>query len=308
MSNKQKFSKSILKNNNTYMYYYTMFSNLAVNRFKWKNLPPTVDERFLNVILFEQGKICFFEDEILGYVVMQVTEDNRMDIYNRPVKRQVYAVSGYQRQLDISNSVIIYENYLRVPAVWTILEYCDRLMEIQRTIDTNVWQQKTPKVIVCEESQRLTIENFMKQYSDNETMILGNKNLTLNPLDVMDTSAPAVFPHLQIQKMYYINEVLTFLGIENANESKRERLITDEVSAGLGIIEAQRYVSLNNLRQACREINAMFGLDIEVEYNSEMTEILTPEFLSSFEERKERIFNKEGNESNEVSANSNNKD
>lgn len=294
---KQKeFNRAMIKNNRTFMYYYTLFSNLAINRFRWQNLPASVDERFLNVTLYENGKICYFRDEIVGDLVLPVTEGSRLNYYGIPVDRQVYAVNGYQRQLSIDNSVIIYDNYLRVPTVFTVLEFCNRLYEIQRTIDVNIWQQKTPKLVACEESQKLTIENLFEQYDKNELLIYGNKNLTLNPLNILDTSAPPVFRDLQIQKMYTMNECLTFLGIENANESKRERLIQDEVSAGLGIIEAQRFVSLNNLRHNVREINAMFGTDISVEYNTEMSKILTPEFLSSFEEKKERIYESEENE------------
>lgn len=294
-----KRSLAAIQNNDTFQYYYSMLSNLAINRFKWKNLPPSIDERFLNLILFENGKICYFHDEVFGDVVMQVTEGAKLDIYNRPIDRHVWAVNGYNRMLDISNSVIIYDNYLRVPTFYAVYDYAYRLYQIQRTIDVNIYQQKTPKLVVCEESQRLTVENLFKKYDQNEPIIYGNKNMTLNQIDILDTSAPPVFPQLQIQKMYIFNEILTFLGIENANESKRERLITDEVAAGLGVIEAQRFVSLNNLRQNVREINAMFHQNISVEYNSEMSEILTPEFLSSFEEKKERIFSEKGEKNNE---------
>ena len=51
--------------------------------------------------------------------------------------------------------------------------------------------------------------------------------------------------------------------------NKKERLITDEVNRGLGGVFASRYSGLLSRRQACDQINEMFGLNISVEYRNE---------------------------------------
>ena len=66
-----------------------------------------------------------------------------------------------------------------------------------------------------------------------------------------------------------MNEALTFLGINNANTDKKERLITDEVKANDEQLYVARQVMLNARKQACEEINKMFGLNIDVEFRGE---------------------------------------
>mgnify|MGYP002513291762 CR=1 FL=1 len=44
-------------------YYLSRLSELAMSMFKWKNLPDTVDSRFLEYTLFYEGAVVFFKDE-----------------------------------------------------------------------------------------------------------------------------------------------------------------------------------------------------------------------------------------------------
>ena len=81
------------------------------------------------------------------------------------------------------------------------------------------------------------------------------------------------------------NEALTYLGISNLSIQKKERLITDEVQRNQGGTMASRLSRLNARRKACEEINAMFGLDIWVEYNED----INPETTGADEEEGEDI-------------------
>lgn len=67
------------------------------------------------------------------------------------------------------------------------------------------------------------------------------------------------------------NEALTYLGISNINIQKKERLITDEVVRNQGGTIASRYSRLKARRQACEEINKMFGLNISVSYSEDFS-------------------------------------
>ena len=46
------FKDSLRKNNSTYMMYVHRLMELSMAMFEWKNLPDTVDPRFLEMILF----------------------------------------------------------------------------------------------------------------------------------------------------------------------------------------------------------------------------------------------------------------
>ena len=67
-------------------------------------------------------------------------------------------------------------------------------------------------------------------------------------------------------KFELLNEVRTFLGINNSNTNKKERLITDEVNSNNQEIMAQREALLLQRKIACDKINSMFGLNISCSF------------------------------------------
>lgn len=258
-------------NNLTFNDLYLRMVDLSVNMYEWYNLPETVDERFLEMTLFTYGSILFFKDRQLDYVVMKTAHAGNLDIYNTPNERNAYAVTGYNRRLNDKDSVLIFNNRMRMPSAMTIELYAQRIADIQRAIDVNVNAQKTPLLLRCLESQRVTIKNLYKQYDGNEPVIYGTRELDEESIKAIQTQAPYVADKLNTLKHMLWNEAMTFIGIESANTDKAERLITDEVTSNLGTAEAQRYVKLNARRDAARKINKMFGLKLDVDFRSNNT-------------------------------------
>lgn len=253
-------------NSRTYMQYYNRLLELAINMYEWKNLPDTIDERFLELTLFSDGMAVYFRDEVLGDLCLQTMIGGNLDVYRIPMERTAYAANGYQVQLNPSNSVIIFNNYTHTNSMLDVEMYARRLYEIERTIDVNVKAQKTPMIIKGSEEQRLTLKNLYMQYDGNEPFIFGDNNLNVDGMQVLMTNAPYVADKLNILKRQIWNEALTYLGIENSNTEKKERLVSDEVTTNLGGVEAQRFCRLNARRQAAKAINKMFGLNITVDF------------------------------------------
>lgn len=264
-------------NNATYYDYLTRLTELAINIYEWHNLPETIDERFLELSLFSNGAAVFFRDDEAGFLALQTMYGGQLDVYRIPNDRRAYAVNGYNRALSAKDSVLIFNNYLRTPSLYTIELFAKRLYELERTVDVNIKAQKTPIIIKCSEKQRLTLKNLYMQYDGNTPFIFADKNLDTSGIEAINTQAPYVADKMQIIKKQIWDEALTYLGIESANTEKRERLITDEVTSNLGNVEAQRYIKLNARRQAAAKINTMFGLDISVDFRSNTTTIDTTE-------------------------------
>ena len=150
------------------------------------------------------------------------------------------------------------------PTSPTIQLYAYKLTNIDRTIDVNIIAQKTPIIVKCSDKQRLSLKNAIIQRNDNEPVIYADKNLDMSSIEVLDLRPPKVFPDLQLQKHAVWNECMTFLGVNNANQDKRERLVTDEVSANNEQVKASEDVMLKARERACELINKMFHLDITV--------------------------------------------
>lgn len=260
-------------NNRTYLQYYNRLTELAISMFEWQNLPKTVDQRFLEMCLFGDGMCVFFQDEVLGYLSLQCMIGGKLNVYRIPMERKAYATNGYQRNLDETNSVIIFNNYLHTNSLLDVEMFSKRLYNLDRAIDVNANAQKTPVLIQCDESQRLTMKNLYKQYEGNEPFIFGSKGLDASGLKVLQTGAPYVADKLYELKTQIWNEALTYLGISNINVVKKERMITDEVTRNQGGTVASRYSRLESRRQACKQINEMFNLDIWVEYREDFQDV-----------------------------------
>ena len=273
-------------NDKTYLYYYERLNELAISMFEWTGLPESVDPRFLELSLFKYGMSIFFNDEELGDLALDVMIGGDLDHYRVPKIRTAYASNGYNKSLNETNSVIIFNNYLRTNSQLPIQMFAERLANIERTVDVNVMAQKTPTMIQCSENQRLVMKNLYKQYQGNEPFIFGDKSLDMGSIKVLKTDAPLVFNELTQLKREIFNDALTYLGISNVNITKKERLLSDEVTRNMGSIEAQKFTRLNARKEACEKINEMFGLDVNVEYREDIRMLSNQLFEVEIDEEK----------------------
>lgn len=261
-----QFWLSAMQNKGSFIQYYNRLVELSVSMFEWKNVPDTIDARFLELTLFERGQALFFKDDVIGELALPFTMNSGYNVYRIPIGRRAYANNGYQASRDINNSVIIYNNYLRTNSKLDVEIFAHRLWDLDRTIEVNARAQKTPVLITCEEQERLSLENLYMKYDGNEPVIFAQKGLNPDSLKVLRTDAPYVGDKLYNLKVQIWNEALTYLGIPNVNYEKRERLVTDEVLRSQGGVTASRCSRLEMRKQACKEINKMFGLDMDVDF------------------------------------------
>lgn len=267
---KTNFEESLAMNNYTYMQYAYRLMELSISMFEWKNLPEGIDERFLEMVLFTDGHAVFFKDDELGdYLALQCLINGKLNVYRIPIKRRAFAVNGYQKQLTDKDSVIIFNNMLHTNSWLDVKMFAKRLYNLDRIIDVNANAQKTPILIKGNEQQRLTLTNLYKEYDGNAPVIFADKSLDMNALQVLSTQAPYVADKIYQLKTQIWNEALTYLGISNVSFQKRERMVSDEVTRSQGGTVASRYSRLNARRQACEQINKMFGLNIECNFREE---------------------------------------
>lgn len=268
------FDESMVLNNLTYRQYLNRLTELAISMFEWKNLPDTVDERYLELHLFETGCMVYFQDDILGDLCLDSITNGKLSVYGDPLLRRAYSgYNNYQKLVSYKDSVIIWNNLLHTNSILDVKMFARRLYNIDRIIDVNANAQKTPVLLQGSEKQRLTLLNLYKEYDGNAPFIFGDKNLDINSLKAFSTNAPYVCDKLYQLKTQIWNEALTYLGISNINIQKKERLITDEVTRNQGGTIASRYSRLESRRKAVKKINKMFGTNIEVNYREDFQQV-----------------------------------
>lgn len=268
---------AMIINNKTYIDYLDRLKLLAVSLFKWKGLDDVAGfgaSRFLELSLYENGRACFVKDESKGYLALKVNPTDKLNVYNLPVKVLAWSI-GYNKTYDFDNIVYIMNNELELPTSNTLSLFAYRLYETERTIDVNLIAQKTPVLIEGDTKTILTLKNVYMQYSGNTPFIFGNKQFDIsNKLNVLKTDAPYLVDKLELHKHEIWNEALTYLGIDNANTDKKERLITDEVESNNDLISYYLNCFYKTRKQACDLINKKYKLNIEIELNKEITNLL----------------------------------
>lgn len=290
--NKQSeaFIRSALRNTWDFTDYEDMLTEIALSRFEWEGLPDTCDERFLERALFYNGQAVFVYDEALDSILsLKVALNGKFNVYGIPVTRIGYGSNAYRIKCDDSNSVLVFNNYKRKPTFPVITNYAMRLYEIDRTIDVNVGAQKTPVLVLCDENERLSMENIYTQYEGNRPVIFGKKGLNPDSLSVLKTDAPYVSDKLYNLKTNIFNEALTMLGVANVSIEKRERLVSDEVTKALGGTISNRYSYIAMRKHACDMINKQFGLNLRVKFRDGETDedTATAEVEDRTEEKRE---------------------
>ena len=246
-------------------------TSLAENVFTFNNLLDDdkvkfLDMSFVNHELVCKGSIAWFMDEELGLLALPFMNVGALDLYGRPTRIQVIGKNGYTRQLDVGEYLIMYDNMSRIPLIFDVLQYAERIALIQRTIDINVKQQRTPRYWqVTSENKKSVLDALDGIDSMNDTVItydgvdLGDINLALAP-------APYVTDKLSEEKDKTWNEFLRLIGICNTTFEKKERNIKDEVILSQAGTIASRYTRYNARKEAIDKINEMFNMNIEVGY------------------------------------------
>ena len=286
-----RFLDSALMNSATYFDYVDRFKKICLSMFEWVNLPESMNARYLEECLYYKGQAALLKDETFGFINTQVCDSGYLNIYGLPTQLNCYSFQ-YQQERNLytglegteyKDAVLVMNNGQRIPTAITIELFCQRLADAEMTASTNIKAQKTPVLIVVDESQRLMMENLYNQYDGNRPFIFGDKNQlgADTPIKAISTGADFIADKIMDYKKAIWNEALTFLGINNLSNEKKERLITDEASSNNELINLNLQSMLIPRQEAAEQFNKLFGLTgdkaISVRLRSDLYNIIKQE-------------------------------
>lgn len=265
-------------------FYVAHLTQMSANRFTWKGLPDEIPVRFLEMQLFQHGLAVFFKEEekYNEFLVMRAGPSGERNIYDNPVSYFVQGGTGnhaLSMNLGVDECVPIWGNYLRTADLVNVRLWATRLANLDRTIELASENARQTKFIGVPEDLRLAAENVLKQMNQGVAAVLGTPELaqiaaSMQTIDL--ESHPSKLMNLLISKAKIWNEIMTFMGVNNSNQDKKERLVQDEVSANDEQIDLAKEMYLSTRRAACDEINKMWPeLDVSVEFNQSMDVTVT---------------------------------
>lgn len=262
-------------------------TELAANRFEWTNLPEEIDPRFLELNLFYRALTVFFKDDTNDkYFALRGSPNGPWDIMDNPLSFQVTGNQFTPRTLSSARTwkqgddgelvesdaecVPIWANYLRVPDLDVVLIYAYKFADLDMTIEINAHNARRNKVVAVDENQQLSATNINREIDNGSNFVaLKPDGMGALPTALDLGILPDSIEKLHILRVRLENECMGMLGINNANQDKKERLVADEVAANDKQVQATKNVALNSRRDAAAQINKLYGLNIEVNYHED---------------------------------------
>ena len=269
-ANNREFIDTAYVNDQTYYDYLYRLKKIATSIFEWVNLPSSMNSRYIEETLYYLGTAALLWDDNYGFINTKCASAGEINIYGLPTKVNCYSYgyqdmrmlyTGLNKTKDNKECIMVMNTWDRTPTCSTLELFALRLYEAERTCDVNIKAQKTPVMLVVNDTQRLTMKNLYSQYDGNEPFIFGDKDsLSADNLKAIKTDAPYIADKLMEYKKEIWNEALTFLGINNLSLEKKERLITDEASSNNEVININLQSYLVPRKEACKLFNEKFGL------------------------------------------------
>lgn len=290
--NNKDYVKMVFSNESAIADYENRMMRICLSMFEWVNLPESMNQRFLEKSLYFWGRASLLYSEKYGYINLKCTSDGFINLYDLPTKLNCYSHDlHFTRDLYTGNTgkkkdeecILVLNNYDYLPTYATIQLFAQKLAECDMTMMVNLKAQKTPVLILTSDEQRLTMENLYNQYDGNKPMIFGDGNvLNMGSIKAIDTKAPYVIDKITEYKKEIWNEFLTFIGVNNVAQEKKERLVSDEVNQNNELINYNLQSFLAPRQEACKQFNEKFGLvgtdkEISVRIRSDLHNIIKNE-------------------------------
>lgn len=268
--------KTKMKNDMTFATYYSQLKHLAVISFKWNNLPDDIDPVFLEEMLYQYGMVAVFKDPIVGLVALPAIQAGGFTITNMPKMVRAFSprtgfsqLLKYSPALESTECVLIHNTNRDLNSAMfkgIVAMYADRLTEMKRTEDVNVYAQRTPVTMVVPEGQVETYTNLLDRYNNFGQIVFGYKGLDVDAVKSINTDAPFVANQVDELFVKTWNEAVSFLGISSVGVSKRERVTLNESLMSMGSTVGFRQVRQEPREWAVSRINEKWGTDISIDF------------------------------------------
>ena len=281
-------------------FYENKFFGLFINAYKFTNLTKN-QQRYLLKKLWQNGTICAFVDEdskpdpslkdlltnasigtisigaenpngvlvLCPYAVNQWTIEDEPSVVTYVNTRGARFIPTGLKKVN-KDCVIGWAHSSHAPIRNLVMFYIEKIVDVEKTIDMNLFVHKLPRLVVCSPEDRKRVEDLMDAIEN------GEKKLFLDAQDVQaiknvlesGSNTSYIIDKLYQYKQNLENELLTFLGINNVPVEKKERLITDEAQSNNQLINDSSDCFLDCLNDFCDEVSRILQYPIQVEAKS----------------------------------------
>lgn len=243
--------------------YVNYYSTIALNRYRWENLPmrngrEVITSYLIEKMLFYHGECFIYENDEFGLICLP-SKGIEPDLYNEPTMVEVHGY-GFNDIVEVTKGVRIKNTDLATPCSHSVFYYCNELAHCDARMNKNAKQQLMPYFIGTTKDNKLDANIMAQQIEDNVAMTIVDRQHTddMGKTIVHPTLAPFLLDKFQQHKLSIQRELLEYLGI-NCSHEKKERLLVDEIHMNNEFIYQSLDIGLKTRKEACEQINRLFG-------------------------------------------------
>ena len=254
-----------------YNYYHDTFFNLWMGKYNVEGMNYKQNDFFFRK-LWSEGKIALFKIKYLegedSIGLASYGSGIEYDYLDMPVKVQLIQNRGYQviplePQVVDKDCVIGWAQRNRAPLALTMDLYASKLASIDMLININEKVQKMPWILKVGEGNDTKLREFINALYGDEPLLF----FDLDDIDphALISGAPYILDKLYNYKQAYMNEALTFLGVNNlGNIEKKERLVTSEVDHNNELIQSNSDNFKRPIEELLKRANDVLGFSLSL--------------------------------------------
>ena len=255
---------------------YNRYKLLALNMFYWDNLPNGLKSKDIEKFLYEYGQVVFFNHNSYGLICLPCSSIGTPNVYGNDVYVQangfgetftIRLIDTLDSRIDLNtgyDGVRICNNDLMLPSYIDVVDYANKMNEVEKAIDLNISQQKFPYIIFSNTNKQFSMQTLMKKVQEGEPVIYADKNITFDDLQCFNTNVPFIVDKLQDYKKELEQEILNYFDL-SSSMNKRERMLVDELNMNNDYKNRNSDLMFKERKDSVNIINSVFNCNITVE-------------------------------------------
>ncbi len=256
----------------SYHFYYNALLHLCYSIFEFDNLPDNWDRDYMLNQLFIRGGFCVCNTELGVLPLMAST--TYYNVYNKPTKCLIAnnVLGSFEKTIG-KDCIYVnlgweFDNFITLSPVINL--YAGKLANCDGAIATNLMNSRVSLLFVGNDNAEIaSMKKAYDKFTEGDPAIFLKTKSTINKPDLFFNNVKNTYivDELQDSKDDIYNEFLTYIGINNANTNKKERMNVDEVNVNNQSCSSHVFSWYYNVKKEIDRVNEMFGLDIQVRLN-----------------------------------------
>lgn len=268
-----------------YRYYFDYILRLLYRVILIKNVPETINETFLKMVLFTQGKICFLEGQQIGeneneLLSLNCSRAETPDVYYIP--RNVLVVNprlkqSYNLRRD-EQCVVVYlsetDKYNLDGLSGGLYNFIETtaITLADNMISLNIAQKNTRLVNLISGDTQNTVDSIKaaiaKMYEGDPTIVVKSSLIDkLQGVPIIQNQTNQNLTQLIEVNQYILAHALEQIGICVHDQMKKERVVTGELNDNLSFAFLSVDDIIVSLNEGFEKVNAKYGTELEAILN-----------------------------------------